>query len=422
MDQLLKDLDIDEKHSKAIKKVRKFHKVKDNIPLFEDYNFMQDILMLPTTIKGYKYLLVMVDLATDEFDIEELKNKDSNTVLKAMQTIFKRKYLNKPFASIRTDGGKEFLGDVKKYMFAQNILHKQGLPGRHIQVANVESLNRALGRLFNGYMNSVENKTGKVYREWTDVIDKVRIGLNKFRKKPGRAINHIYPIPDSSTKNKYNAGDMVFRQLDQPRNSLNEKLHGDNFREGDVRWDIVPKKIKQVLYYPGKVPYRYLLNGIPNASFAEHQLKKADTDDELNEVKKVLDRRLFDDEIHYKIWFYEEKKGEADWYPKSELIKFIPDVLKTFDKEYDKKHVPVPKKRGRPPKDDTPAPKKRGRPPKLIVPEQILPVIVPKKRGRPPKVIVPAPIVPVIVPKKRGRAPKVIVPEPKKRGRPPKVK
>ena len=364
MDQLLKDLNIDETNSKAIKKVKKFNKVKDNIPLFENYNFMADTLFLPKTKKGYLYALTMVDLATDEFDFEPMKNKDTKTVLAAMKSIFKRKHLNKPFASIRTDAGTEFLKDVSKYLYDENILHKKALPGRHTQVANIESLNRQLGRLFNGYMNSVENKTGKVYREWTDVADKIRTGLNKLRKKPAKSKDHIYPIPDTSTKNKYNAGDMVFRQLDQPRNSLNEKVSGDNFREGDNRYDIVPRKIKQVLYYPGKVPYRYLLKGIPNASFAEHQLKKADTDDELNEVKKVLDKRTFDNEIHYRVWFYEETKKEADWYPKSDLIKFIPDVLKTFDKEFDKKHVPEPKKRGRPPK-----------------------VIVPKKRGRPKKVL-----------------------------------
>ena len=344
MDQLLKDLNIDEKHSKAIKKVKYFTKVKDNLPLFENYNFMMDLLFLPLTKENFRYCLVMVDLATDEFDIEPIKSKHSDVVLKAMKAIFKRPYLNKPFASIRTDGGPEFLKDVQKYMYDNNILHKQGLPGRHTQVANVESLNRTLGRLFNGYLNSQENKTRKVYREWTDIVGKVRIALNKIRKKSAKPIDHIYPIPDTSKKNKYDKGDMVFRQLDQPRNNLNEKVHGDNFREGDLRYDIVPRKIKQVLYYPGKIPYRYLLNGLTNVSYAEHQLKEADVEDEVFEVKKVLDRRFFDNEIHYKIWFYEEKKADVGWYTKKEMIKSIPDILNTFDEEYDKKNPPVKKK------------------------------------------------------------------------------
>jgi hypothetical protein len=346
MDQLIKDLDIDETHSKAIKKVRYFSKVKDNIPLLEDYNFMADLLFLPLTKEKYRYCLVMVDLATDEFDIEPIKSKHSDVVLLAMKAIFKRKHLNKPFASIRTDGGAEFLKDVTKFLYNENILHKQGLPGRHTQVANVESLNRTLGRLFNGYMNSIENKTGIVYREWTDVIDKVRSGLNKIRKKEPKAIDHIYPIPDTSKRNKYEANDMVFRRLDQPRNSLNEKLNGDKFREGDMKYDVVPRKIKQVLYYSGKVPYRYLLKGISNVSYAEHELKKADdVEDEVFEVKQVLDRRFFDKEIHYKIWFYDEKKTEAGWYGKSEMIKSIPTLLKTFDKEFGKKKAPIKRKR-----------------------------------------------------------------------------
>ena len=50
-------------------------------------------------------------------------------------------------------------------------------------MAPVERLNRDLGRLFNGYMNKIEKKTNKVYREWTDIIDSVREKLNIFRKR-----------------------------------------------------------------------------------------------------------------------------------------------------------------------------------------------------------------------------------------------
>ncbi len=31
-------------------------------------------------------------------------------------------------------------------------------------------------------MNSIEEKTGRLYREWTDILPKVREELNKFRK------------------------------------------------------------------------------------------------------------------------------------------------------------------------------------------------------------------------------------------------
>ena len=73
---------------------------------------MADLLFLPQTDSGYRYLLVMVDLANDEFDIEEMRNKESATVLKAMKNIFRRGILKKPYASIRTDAGSEFKGGI----------------------------------------------------------------------------------------------------------------------------------------------------------------------------------------------------------------------------------------------------------------------------------------------------------------------
>jgi len=50
--------------------------------------------------KGNKYILVIIDLATNEFDIEPLKFKSAEDVLKGSKKIFI------PYASIRTDNGK----------------------------------------------------------------------------------------------------------------------------------------------------------------------------------------------------------------------------------------------------------------------------------------------------------------------------
>ena len=46
---------------------------------------MADTLYLPTANLGYKYLFVIVDLATNKFDIEPVKNKEADTTFKAMK-------------------------------------------------------------------------------------------------------------------------------------------------------------------------------------------------------------------------------------------------------------------------------------------------------------------------------------------------
>ena len=249
MKAILEKLNIDENLTKPVKKDKQFHKVKDVVTLKEDYNFMADLLFLPESKGKFKYALTVVDLATDEFDLQEIQNKEPKTILEAMKKIFKRSHLNKPFASIRTDAGKEFLGVFKKWMYDESILHRQGLAGRHTQVSNIESLNRQLGRLFNGYMNAKELESGKSHRDWIDAIPIVREELNKFRKKSPKDLQKIEAkTPEINTlkEPKFNIGDMVYRKLDQPENALGEKQSG-TFREGDFRWDRRAVKILKIL-------------------------------------------------------------------------------------------------------------------------------------------------------------------------------
>lgn len=276
MDKLTKELGIDESHTKPIKKAKEYTHVKDNVYPKEDYNFMADLLALPTTKEGYRYLLVVLDLWTDEFDIEPMKTKKSSETLIALKKIFKRKYLNKPYASIQTDQGSEFKGNFKQWLFNSNILHRQAKKGRHSQMSNVERLNRTLGRLLNGLMNTKEKQTGEAYKEWIKYLAVVRTKLNKYRRerrekmknKPTEDSINIFKDP------KYKVGDSVYHVLDVPQNILGKEQPTHKFREGDRRWSLTPRKIKQVLYYDSPVQYRYRLEGMDNVSYTENQLKK----------------------------------------------------------------------------------------------------------------------------------------------------
>src|SRR3984957_17655765 len=158
---ILDDLNINEKFTKRINRPRIFNRVKDNVPLVEDWNMMADLLFLPTAKFGFKYLFVIVDLATDEFDIEPIKNKEPDTVLKAMLKCFSRPYVKRPEYSLKTDSGNEFKGVFQKYLYDESIFHSVAPPNRHSSMGNVEALNKQLGRLFNLYMNSKEKSSGK---------------------------------------------------------------------------------------------------------------------------------------------------------------------------------------------------------------------------------------------------------------------
>lgn len=185
---LIKNIGGDETYTKRRYRKRSKHPrdpettLYDNIRLEEDAALMIDILELPTASLGYHYCLVCVDLASHEFDIEKMKNKDSETVLNAFLKMTKRKYIKTPKYYMINDQGSEFKGVFHKYLWDNNVFQKTTLKGRHKSLSMVDSLIAQLGRIFNAYMNAKEEKSGKVFKNWTDIIDTVREELNKIRK------------------------------------------------------------------------------------------------------------------------------------------------------------------------------------------------------------------------------------------------
>jgi hypothetical protein len=80
--------------------------IKNNI-LKPNYFQEADILYLPTSQFGYKYLLVVVDVYDSKCDAEKLKIIDADKVKKALEKIYERKILNKP-TILQFDKGREF--------------------------------------------------------------------------------------------------------------------------------------------------------------------------------------------------------------------------------------------------------------------------------------------------------------------------
>lgn len=335
--KLKKMIDIDDKFTKSVKEAKDHTKISDSITLLPNYNAMADILFLPTTKLGYKYLLVVVDLATHEFDIEPLKLKESKEVLRAMEKIFQRKYISMPQASIRTDNGTEFKGVVDKYMKDHHIFHSVSMPYRHQQLSMVESLNRTLGILLNGYMNTKTKENEKYYNEWTDIIDVIRKELNAIRyTKPPYTektiFNHVDEQVDMEKKPKFKEGQLVYYKLSYPEDALGHKQPTAQFRIGDYRWSTVPVKITQILYYSGKIPYRYLLENMPYVSFTEHELKKSKKAVQEFIVNKIIGKKIMKKKVYYQVLWKGYLKKDATWEPKTELIK---DNLQDYIDQYE---------------------------------------------------------------------------------------
>ena len=91
---VLNKLDIDEKFTTKPKQSKQKNKFINSIVAEKDWNYMADLLHLPTTKYGFKYLLVITDLATRNFDFEPMKTTKSLETVKAFEKIIKRKYLS----------------------------------------------------------------------------------------------------------------------------------------------------------------------------------------------------------------------------------------------------------------------------------------------------------------------------------------
>lgn len=294
------NLGIDRKFTKRrYRTAEEFNSVKDNARLEEDCNFMIDLVTFPTARFGFKILVVCCDIATDEFDMVAVKNKEPETILKAFNDMMKRPYLKIPKYYMISDLGTEFQGVFHKYLYDNSIFHKRVFKDRHTQLANVDSLIAVLSRIFNGYMNEKEKLTNKVYKNWTDIIPEVREQLNEIRRKKlpddikedrsqplvnttqdvekivvDKKGNKKLVVEKEFIKPKFKVGQQVYIVLHTPKTILGKDQNTKQFRNGDVTVTLERHTITDIIYMNGKAPtIRYLIDGYDNVSFTEQQLR-----------------------------------------------------------------------------------------------------------------------------------------------------
>lgn len=281
-ENLLTKLNVNETFTKSTKKEKDFNHVKDSVALIVGNNQQMDVLFLPTTRFGYKYLLTCVDLANDACDFEPMKTKTPVSVLNAYREMNGREYIRLAKVTVTTDAGTEFKGVFQEYLNKHNVFYRVTLPDRHRQNGNVENLNKQLGRFINGYLNSIEERTQITAKNWLPILEIIREEMNKVRiKKVPKDINsYVYPSRDSINadgdyvKPKFKINDMVYYKSEVPLDALGKKQPSKNFRVGDRRFNLHPKKIAKILYYPAPINYRYILENLPNVSFTKQELIK----------------------------------------------------------------------------------------------------------------------------------------------------
>ena len=329
--KFIESLGVDETLTKKPKKEKVFTSVYENVPHLKHHNYMADLLHLPKTTNNNIGLLVVKDLGTGNFDIEPYKTKTAESILKAFQEMTKRKFIKNPKYSIQTDNGGEFKGVFHDYFKNMNVFHKFTVPSRHKQNSTVESFNKTLGRILNGYMNMKEYETGKTFKDWDDILQKVRSEVNDIVGRPEISpFTENYPLLGKREKPVFNVGDIVYVKSEVPLNALGHPQPTDNFRVGDLRYNPTPKKVKEVLPYP-KVGYRYIIQYSPNVSYTANELLKAEKE---KNAKYIVERFIKVQTIKKKKYYEVKWKGysmkENTLEAETELIKDI--GKQAFDK------------------------------------------------------------------------------------------
>jgi hypothetical protein len=285
---------------------------------------------------------VITDLANNKFDIEPMKSKSSNDCVEAFKKILKRTYIGKPQISLRTDNGTEFKKEFDAFLKKVDVLHLTTLPYRHKQMANAESLNRQLGTILNNYMNQKEIDTEMPYNEWTDILPFIRTELNKHRSISLPAFKdwNLKIFDPSKVKEtpKFRMGDLVYRKLDYPKNALGHNQATGNFRVGDFRWETNPRKIVKVVYMPDAPYYRYVLEGLPNVSYAEIELLSSAEAEPRYIIERFLETKVVNKKRFYKIKWKDTPVSQSTWEEEKELRKDIGEQsLKNFIVDMKKK-------------------------------------------------------------------------------------
>jgi len=337
---VIKDLSINEFYTKQDTK-QKYNKFITSVVPEKDFNFMSDLVEMPTTSKGYKWILVVLDLATNEFDIEPMKNKTAEVTRNAFKNIVKRGILGLPEISLKTDGGTEFKGAFHKYLEDHGVMHKTAMPYRKQQMGPVESLNKTVARILMTYLNDKSAEIGKDYNDWTDILDMVREEVNSFRKRDLDKLKEYqskrYFDPTVAGDPEYQIGQYVHWKIDRPTNINGDPINDNKFRMGDRIFSVETRKIVDVLCFPSKPYYRYKLQDMDHVSYSASELKESEKQNDLYIIKKIIGVKTVKKKKYYLCWWKKELKQDATWEPEEQLIEDnMQDYIDEFKKVYNK--------------------------------------------------------------------------------------
>lgn len=291
----------------------------------KNIHYQADTLYMPED-KGYKFILVCVDLYDGTIDAEPMKEVNPSEVLRGFNEIFKRKYLKFP-TFITFDRGNEFKNDaVHKYFVSNGTNVKYALTGRHRQLATVERANQKIASILFKRMASQELITGEPDKQWIDDLKSLIDVFNQNKKKPLKNEINDLPIVDEYTGNLLPIGQKVRVLLDYPINNTNHARLSGKFRSSDIRWSPDTYEITDVLIKPG-FPPGYLTTKNDMVFRTKNQLSVVKGNEKEPDAKyirgepityiisEILDKKVENNKTFYLVRWKGYNADNATWEP-----------------------------------------------------------------------------------------------------------
>ena len=131
----------------------------------------------------------------------------------------------------------------------------------------------------------------------------------------------------------YKVGEYVHYKLDEPEDALGYKEKDKRFREMDNRASKFPKKIVKVLPYPAGT--RYVLEGLPNVSSSENELRLSkDQSFDKKVVQDIVGKKKVGKQVYWLVWWKGEPKKDATWEKEQDIYNETHLLMKRYEYEH----------------------------------------------------------------------------------------
>ncbi|XP_067204506.1 uncharacterized protein [Linepithema humile] len=182
---------------------RKFPRMHYNVTNIDDLweADLIELRNLKSYNEGYSYLLVIIDVLSKYVWVEPLRDKTSNSVMRAFQNVLSRSNGRAP-VYLQTDKGKEFVGRSLQKFLEENDIRFRVARNPDVKAAIVERFNRTLKERMWRYF------THKNTRRYIDVLQNIVNAYNHTRHSSTR----MQPNGEANEKRrkaKYHVGDHV---------------------------------------------------------------------------------------------------------------------------------------------------------------------------------------------------------------------